>query len=172
MRQVWILWTAPACGGRGTGEAVPVEVCRHERQAQLGGPHHGYQLACYRHAVRDDGTVGAGVWCWDTDAQGVPPGHGSWRAKVGEAQVKFLIGCLRFGGWHRVCGWRLHRNVAHDERTAKRLADRGLLLAEPRIVQGQRVTLYTVADAELAQRIIDADGVIPDDALASGEVVL
>jgi len=172
MQQVWILWTAPACEGRGTADAVPVEVCRHERQARLGAPHHGYRLACYRHIVRPDGSLMSSDWCWDTDDEGVPDGHGSWRAKLGPQQVQFLSRCLSHGGWHRLCGWYLHRNLRHDERLADRLVQRGLLVAEPRVVRGERVTLFTVKDSELVGQIVADGGYIPENALKNGEVTL
>ena len=170
--RVWILWSAPACEGRGVAGAVPVEVCHHERQARLGAPHHGFKLACYAHTVRADGTVDPGQWLWDTDDQGVAPGHGSWRAKLGPVQVTFLSRCLAHGGWHRVCGWYLHRNLRHDERLADRLVERGLLRAEPRVVRGQSVTLYTVANPATVQAIVTSGGYIPEDVLKNGEVRL
>lgn len=170
--QVWILWTAPACEGGGTRGAVRVEVCRSEQQAKLGAPHHGYRLACYRHTVQPDGTLDAGVWCWDTDEAGLPAGHGRWLAKLGHVQQNFLARCLAYGGWHRVCGWYLHRNLRHDERLADRLVARGLLKAEPRIVRGEAVTLYTVANPDLVRETLAAGGYIPENALKSGEVTL
>lgn len=172
MSEVWILWTAPACNGRGVAGAVPVEVCPNERQAKLGAPHHGFRLACYRHTPRPDGSLATSVWCWDTDDAGVPAGHGSWRAKLGPQQVRFLWGCWQYGGWHRICGWNLHRNLRHDERLANRLVERGLLRSEPRIVDGEPVTLYTVANPATVEAIVRAGGYVPEDALEKGEVRL
>lgn len=161
----WILWTAPARGGAGTRDAQAVEVCKSERAAELGGPHHGFALACYRHEVDDDGNLLSEVWCWDTDEHGRGPWGEAWaRRKVGWQQTRFLLGCIEYGGWYRGCGWQLHRNVRHDERLVDRLVERGLLVGQERVNrQGERFTLYTVADPAVVHYIVANGGYMPPE---------
>lgn len=170
-RMVWILWTAPACEGRGTAGAVSVEVCDSLNYARLGAPHHGFKQACYLHTVRPDGTFASEEWLWDTDERGNPSIGEGWRCRLGHQQRNFLAGCLCFGGWYPGCGWHLQDRVAKDLQVAQRLVERGLLETEERVNRaGERFTLYRVANPTLAQLIIEHDGDIPAEALNSGEV--
>lgn len=166
MQTVWILHTqTPA--GRGD----PVEVCTSESYARKGAPHHGFAQTCVRWQLSDDGTLRDPVALWTTDEHGNPPGEGSWALKLGLQQVEFLRGCLEFGGWYKGCGWQLHRNIRHDERLAARLVERGLLATQERVnTQGERFTLHTVRNPTLAASIVEAGGVVPENALKSGEV--
>lgn len=166
--RVWILWTRQACGGAGTAGATRVEVCPSDRWARLGAPHHGFMQACYSYEVDAQGGLTEERWEFDTDEAGWPPAAGSWALKLGPYQVAMLQGCLTYGGWHRRCGWKLHRNLRKTELVAERLAERGLLRVEPRIVQGERVALFTVEKRELCEKIINDGGVLPREAL--GEV--
>lgn len=171
-RYAWVLWTAPACEGRGTAGAVPVEVCDSDRYAQAGAPHHGFRQACYMHTVGPDGEFTSEEWCWDTDDRGLPSKHrDAWYCKIGYQQKHFLAGCLQYGGWYPGCGWKLQDKTRKDRLTAQRLVERGLLVAEERINRaGERFTLYRVANPKLAQLIIEHDGYIPVELLDSGEV--
>ena len=165
-RTVWILHAAPG-GARGGA----VEVCYSETYARKGAPHHGFAQECVRWELSDDGDLSEPVSLWHTDEHGNPPGEGSWALKLGDQQVRFLAGCIQFGGWYRHCGWQAHRNIAHDERLANRLVERGLLVTQERVnAQGARFTLYTVANPPLAAAIVRGGGVVPENALRSGEV--
>lgn len=170
MDRVWILWTSPACDGRGTEGAVRVEVCGSDRWARLGAPHHGYKLACYSYDVDDQGDLTDERWEWDTDSRGMPPGAGSWMHKLGPTQVLFLYGCLTHKGWYRGCGWGVHPRAVHDERVAERLAERGLLNVEERRKGTRKFWLYTVANPKLGWLIVQSGGVVPEDAVSQGEV--
>lgn len=166
-RMVWILHTATG-GTRGGA----VEVCSYELYARKGAPHHGFMQECVRWELSDDGTLSNPVSVWFTDEHGNAPGEGSWALKIGEQQVRFLTGCLEFGGWYKNCGWKLHRNIRHDERLAARLVQRGLLVTQERVnARGERFTLHTVADPELAREIVDAGGVVPAKALKEGRIL-
>lgn len=168
MQTVWILHAQTS-----TGHGAPVEVCNSESYARKGAPHHGFTQTCVRWQLADDGSLSEPVVLWTTDDRGNPPGEGSWTLKVSPQQVRFLIGCLEFGGWYKGCGWGVHRNVRHDEqRLAERLVERGLLVKQERVHTqgGPRFTLYSVANPALAASIVRANGVVPENALRSGEV--
>jgi hypothetical protein len=167
MQTVWILHAAPVDAGRGGA----VEVCTSETYARKGAPHHHFRQECVRWTLGDDGDLRDPVSLWTTDEHGNPPGEGSWALKLGDQQVRFLVGCLQFGGWYKGCGWQLHRNVRHDERVATRLVERGLLVTQERTnAQGVRFKLHTVANPPLAAAIVKAGGVVPESALKNGEV--
>lgn len=169
--RVWILYTRQGRGGVGTADASPVEVCQSETFAKRGAPHHGFAQACYSYEAGPDGTLSDERWEWDTDNEGTPPGEGAWSLKLGPQQVRFLSGCLKFGGWYRDCGWGLHRNMRHDERLAERLVDRGLLVRHARIDrQGQPFTLYRPDDPGLVREIVQHEGAVPESALRDGRV--